>query len=48
MNVRIGQKTDMSGRCTSDAAVPLGSNAALLKAIEAGELDVVGGTAWVW
>jgi uncharacterized protein len=48
VKVRIGQKTDMSGRCTSDAAVPLWSNAALLKAIEAGELDVVGGTAWVW
>jgi predicted RecB family nuclease len=48
VKVRIGQKTDMSGGCTSDAAVPLGSNAALLEAIEAGELDVVGGTAWVW
>ena len=48
VKVRIGQKPDVSGCCTSDAAVPLGSNAALLNAIEAGELDVVGGTAWVW
>jgi len=48
VKVSIGQKTDMSGGCTSDAAVPLASNAALLNAIEAGELDVVGGTAWVW
>ncbi|HEU6439579.1 MAG TPA: TM0106 family RecB-like putative nuclease [Terriglobales bacterium] len=48
VKVSIGQKTDMSGGCTSDAAVPLASNAALLDAIEAGELDVVGGTAWVW
>ena len=48
LNVRIGQKTDMNGCCTSDAAVPLPSNAALLEAIGAGEVDVVGGTAWVW
>jgi predicted RecB family nuclease len=46
--VRVGQKTDQSGDCTSDAAVPFGSNGALLEAIEAGDLDVVGGTAWVW
>jgi uncharacterized protein len=48
VKVRIGQKTDVNGCCTSDAAVPVPSNAALLEAIEAGELDVVGGTAWVW
>ena len=48
LKVRIGQKTDMAGECTSDAALPFGGNDALLEAIVAGELDVVGGTAWVW
>jgi len=48
VNVRIGQKTDLSGDCTSDAAVAFETNAALLEAIQAGEVDVVGGTAWVW
>jgi uncharacterized protein len=48
VEVRIGQKTDSTGDCTSNSAVPFGSNGALLGAIEAGELDVVGGTAWVW
>ena len=46
--VRIGQKTDLSGQCTSDAARALATNGALLDAIEADELDVAGGTAWVW
>jgi len=46
--VRIGQKTDVNGCCTSDAAVPVPSNAALLDALVTGDLDVVGGTAWVW
>jgi predicted RecB family nuclease len=46
--LRIGQKTDLSGECTSDAAVPYKTSAALLAALEAGELDVVGGTAWLW
>ena len=48
VKVRIGQKTDMSGDCTSDAAEPFGSNGALLEAMDGGRLDVVGGTAWVW
>ncbi|MGD0863541.1 MAG: TM0106 family RecB-like putative nuclease [Candidatus Limnocylindrales bacterium] len=48
VKVRIGQKTDMGGDCTSRAAVPYKTNAALLAAIDAGTLDVVGGTAWVW
>jgi hypothetical protein len=46
--IRIGQKTDLSGQCTSDAAQAFSTNGALLDAIDAGELDVVGGTAWVW
>src|SRR5450759_5071684 len=37
VSVRIGQKSDVNGCCTSDAAVPLRNNAALLEAIEAGE-----------
>ena len=48
VKVRIGQKTDSTRDCTSNSAVPFGSNGALLGAIEAGELDVIGGTAWVW
>ena len=48
VKVRIGQKTDMSGDCASDAAEAFDSAASLLGAIVAGELDVVGGTAWVW
>jgi uncharacterized protein len=48
VKVRIGQKTDLSGDCTSDAAAAFGSNGALLEAMDAAELDVVGGTAWVW
>jgi uncharacterized protein len=46
--IRIGQKTDVNGCCTSGTAVPVPSNSALLEALESGELDVVGGTAWVW
>jgi uncharacterized protein len=46
--VRIGQKTDVAGECTSDAARAFPSNRALVSALEAGEVDVVGGTAWVW
>jgi predicted RecB family nuclease len=46
--IRIGQKTDLSGQCTSAAARAFSTNGALLDAIDAGELDVVGGTAWVW
>jgi uncharacterized protein len=48
LTVRIGQKTDQAGDCSSGAAVPYRTNVALLGAIDAGELDVVGGTAWVW
>jgi predicted RecB family nuclease len=48
VKLRIGQKTDISGDCTSDAAVPYKTADALLVAIDADELDVVGGTAWLW
>jgi uncharacterized protein len=46
--VRMGQKPDMSGDCTSCGALPLKSNQAALAALADGEVDVVGGTAWLW
>jgi uncharacterized protein len=46
--VRIGQKPDNTGECTCAAARCYESNAELLAALKAGEVDVVGGTAWVW
>jgi uncharacterized protein len=48
VTVRIGQKADAAGDCTSDAARKFRDNAALNSALGRGELDVVGGTAWVW
>ena len=44
----IGQKTDAAGECASDAAVPFETYPKLLGAIEAGEVNVAGGTAWLW
>lgn len=46
--IRIGQKPESGGECTCAAARCFESNSELLAAIQAGELDVVGGTAWVW
>ena len=46
--VRIGQKADRSGDCTSDAAEPYTKYGALLDALGAGEVDVAGGTGWLW
>ena len=46
--VRIGQKTDAEGECTSDAAEPYADYGKLLAALEAGKVNVVGGTAWLW
>jgi uncharacterized protein len=46
--VRIGQKTDRSGGCASDAAEPFDSYGKLLAALERGDANVVGGTAWLW
>jgi uncharacterized protein len=48
LEVRIGQKTDGSGECTSDAAQPYSGYGDLLDALGAGELDVVGATGWLW
>ena len=42
--VRIGQKTDRSGDCASDAAEPFDNYGRLLAALEGGEVNVVGGT----
>jgi uncharacterized protein len=46
--VRIGQKADRSGDCTSDAARPYKAYGPLLDALGSGKVDVVGGTAWLW
>ena len=46
--VRIGQRGDSEGALTHAAARPLGSVAAVREALDAREVDVVGGTAWVW
>jgi uncharacterized protein len=46
--VLIGQKPDLSGECTSEAARPFKDSGRLLGALSAGEVNVVGGTAWLW
>jgi uncharacterized protein len=46
--IRIGQKGDNGGGVTCASARGFKSNPELLAALQAGELDVVGGTAWVW
>ena len=48
VEVSIGQKTDGSGDCTSDAAEPYSGYGELLEALESGEVNVVGGTVWLW
>jgi uncharacterized protein len=48
VDVRIGQKTDASGGCASDAAEPFDDYGAILDALGSGERNVVGGTAWLW
>ena len=48
VEVSIGQKTDGSGDCTSEAAEPYSGYGELLDALESGEVNVVGGTAWLW
>jgi uncharacterized protein len=48
VDVKIGQKTDNAGECTSDAARPFAKYPDLLEALGAGECNVVGGTAWLW
>jgi predicted RecB family nuclease len=46
--IRIGQKPDAEGDFTAEAAEPFADYHKLRAAIESGELDVVGGTAWLW
>ena len=46
--VRIGQKPETGGQPTCGAARPFETNEKLQAALIGGELDVVGGTAWVW
>jgi uncharacterized protein len=46
--VRIGQKPETHGDPTCAIARCFKTNPDLLEALQGGELDVVGGTAWVW
>jgi len=46
-SVAIGQRTDAAGDCASDAATPFGSYPELLEALQSGEVQAVGGTAWL-
>jgi uncharacterized protein len=48
VSVRIGQKPETDGDPTCAVARCFKTNAGLLAALQGGELDVVGGTAWVW
>jgi uncharacterized protein len=48
VGVRIGQKADAAGDCTSDAATPFAKYGEMLDALGAGEVNVIGGTAWLW
>ena len=46
--VRMGQKTDRSGDRTCRTAAAYADYGAILAALGDGEVDVVGGTAWLW
>jgi uncharacterized protein len=48
VEVSIGQKSDGSGDCTSEAAEPYAGYGELVDALASGEVNVVGGTAWLW
>jgi predicted RecB family nuclease len=48
VTVRLGQRTGTDNEPTCDSARPLESNPAARTALEGGEVDVVGGTAWLW
>ncbi len=48
VDVRIGQKTDRSGDRTCGNAVPYADYGHILAALGNGEVDVVGGTGWLW
>jgi uncharacterized protein len=46
--IRIGQKTGQDGEPTSDHAIPYATNEEAAGALAAGDVDVVGGTPWLW
>ncbi|MET0553720.1 MAG: TM0106 family RecB-like putative nuclease, partial [Vicinamibacteria bacterium] len=46
--LRIGQKADKDGEASCPAAKAFDENGLLCSALAGGELDVVGGTAWLW
>jgi uncharacterized protein len=48
VTIRIGQKPETDGEPTCAIARCFETNGDLITALRGGELDVVGGTAWVW
>ena len=48
VSVRIGQRHGSDEKPTCSAATPLGTNGEAREALLTRELDVVGGTAWLW
>ena len=48
VNVRIGQKPGEDDPCTCQAAKSYTKNELLRTALAGGEIDVAGGTSWVW
>ncbi len=46
--IRIGQKTGLDGEPTSDHASAYKENAEVVAALASDEVDIVGGTAWLW
>jgi predicted RecB family nuclease len=48
VDVRLGQKPGAGDDCTCRAAEPLADNGAVLAALRNRQLDVVGGTVWLW
>lgn len=47
-SLAVGQKAGADGQCSYADARCFGSNAEARDALAAGEVDVLGGTAWVW
>jgi predicted RecB family nuclease len=48
IQVRVGQKPEAGEPCTGNTAVSYADNDAVLAALGGGQVDVVGGTAWLW
>ena len=48
IEIRLGQRPAQDEPCTCPAARELATNAQAVEALRTGEVDVVGGTAWLW